>query len=275
MYRFLFSRRWLGVWAALLVLVPAFIALGRWQLDRFDQRVTANRLIQTNLAAAPVPVERLAPPGAVVPRAEVWRRATAIGRYDEDRQRLVRNRTSNGRTGFHVLVPLVTESGTAVLVDRGWIPAGETARDTPVPPPAPPGTVTVIGRLRASQHGSTGGPDMPAGQIAKIDIGRLSGELDLPLDGGYLELVEEKPAASPAPVPPGVPELSTGPHLAYAVQWFLFAIGAVIGVGYLARREALDLRAAAVDGAEPAEPDDARSGEPERLTSPPRPPSPP
>ena len=260
MYRFLLSRRWLGVWAALLVLVPAFIALGRWQLDRFDQRVTANRLIRANLAAAPVPVERLAPPGAVVPKAEVWRRVSAVGRYDEDRQRLVRNRISNGRTGFHVLVPLVTESGTAVLVDRGWIPPGETARDTPVPPPAPSGTVTLIGRLRASQHGSIGGSDMPAGQIAKIDIGLLSGELGLPLYGGYLELVQEQPAASPAPVPAEVPELSTGPHLAYAVQWFLFAIGAVIGVGYLARREALELRAA---------------GEPERLTSPPRPPSPP
>ena len=275
MYRFLLSRRWLGVWAALFVLVPAFIALGRWQLDRFDQRVTTNRMIHANLAAEPVPVERLAPPGTVVPRAEVWRRASAVGRYDEDRQRLVRNRANNGRTGFHVLVPLITESGTAVLVDRGWIPAGETARDTPAPPPAPSGTVTVVGRLRASQHGSTGGSDMPAGQIAKIDIGRLSGELGLPLYGGYLELVEEQPAASPAPVPPEVPELSTGPHLAYAVQWFLFAIGAVVGVGYLARREALDLRAAAADRAKAAAADRAKAAEPDRLTAPPRPPSPP
>jgi len=260
-YRFLLSRRWLGVWAALLVLVPAFIALGRWQLDRFDQRVAANRLIRANLAAAPVPVDRLAPPDTAVPKAAVWRPVSATGRYDQDRQRLVRNRTDNGRTGFHVLVPLVTESGTAVLVDRGWIPPGETARATPVPPPVPPGTVTVIGRLRASQHGSTGGTDMPPGQIAKIDIGRLSSELGLPLYGGYLELAEEQPTASPAPVPPDVPELSTGPHLAYAVQWFLFAIGAVVGVGYLARREALDLQA-------------AEAGEPDRLTALPRPPSP-
>src|SRR4029450_6849565 len=102
---------------------------------------------------------------------------------------------------------------------------------------------SVIARLRAAQHGSIGGSDMPAGQIAKIDIGLLSGELGLPLYGGYLELVQEQPAASPAPEPAEVPELSTGPHLAYAVQWFLFAIGAVIGVGYLARREALELRA--------------------------------
>ena len=267
MYRFLLSRRWLGVWAALLVVVPAFILLGRWQLDRFDHRVNANRLIRANLAAAPVPVERLAPPGAVVPKAEVWRRVSAVGEYDEGRQRLVRNRPNNGRIGFHVLVPLITESGTAVLVDRGWIPPGETARDTPVPPPAPSGTVTVIGRLRASQHGSIGGSDMPAGQIAKIDIGRLSGELGLPLYGGYLELIEEQPAANPAPVLPEVPEMSTGPHLAYAVQWFLFAIGAVVGVGYLARREALDLRLAKASSAQPPEP--------EPLTAPPRPPSPP
>src|SRR5262245_27823752 len=163
------SRRWLGVWAALFVLVPAFIALGRWQLDRFDQRVTKNRMIHANLAAEPVPVERLAPPGTVVPKAEVWRRASAVGRYDEDRQRLVRNRANNGRTGFHVLVPLITESGTAVLVDRGWIPAGETARDTPAPPPAPSGPAPGAARLRAPQQGPTAGPTRPAGQAARLN----------------------------------------------------------------------------------------------------------
>ena len=254
MYRFLLSRRWLGMFAALLVVVPAFIALGRWQLDRFDHRVAANRQIRTNLAAAPTPIERLAPPGTPVPSAEVWRRGTATGHYDPADQRLVRNRTDQGRPGFHVVIPLVTESGTAVLVNRGWIPAGETARDSPVPPAAPIGTVTVTGRLRASQHGSTGGAGMPPGQIVKINLDQLSGELGVPLYGGYLELIDERPTAVPAPVPPEVPALSSGPHLAYAVQWFLFAIGVVVGVGYLARREAIELR--------------------ESVTAPPRPPSP-
>jgi cytochrome oxidase assembly protein ShyY1 len=176
-YRFLLSRRWLGVWAALLVVIPAFIALGRWQLDRFDQRVTANRLIRTNLAAAPVPVERLARPARLLQgrglapgvRGAVRRGPAAAGR----------NRTSNGRTGFHVLIPLVTESGTAVLVDRGWIPAGETA-GTPGAAAGPTRYGHGDRPAAGVRHGSTGGSDMPAGQIAKIDIGRLSGELGLP-----------------------------------------------------------------------------------------------
>ena len=95
---------------------------------------------------------------------------------------------------------------------------------------------------------------MPPGQIVKINLDQLSGELGVPLYGGYLELTDERPTAVSAPVPPAVPALSSGPHLAYAVQWFLFAIGVVVGVGYLARREAVELR--------------------ESVTAPPRPPSP-
>ncbi|MCI0687739.1 MAG: SURF1 family protein [Sporichthyaceae bacterium] len=251
MYRFLLTRRWLGVWAALLVLVPAFILLGRWQLDRFDQRVAANRLIETNLAAAPAPVEQLAPVGGSVSRTDQWRRVTASGHYDLAGQRLVRHRSNHGRPGFHVLVPLLTESGPAVLVDRGWIPVGERATDSPTPPAPPTGVVSVLGRLRLAQPGAITAAGMPPGQIAKINTSELSGALGHPLHAGYVELVAERPAPATASVLAEVPRLSTGPHLAYAVQWWLFAIGAVIGVGYLARREAADLRAAATDPAVP------------------------
>ena len=54
----------------------------------------------------------------------------------------------------------------------------------------------------------------------------------------YLRLLEQRPPnplALPAPVP--LPPLDEGPHLSYAVQWFIFGSIAVIGYVVLAMRE--------------------------------------
>lgn len=249
MYGFLLTRRWLGIWAALVVVLPSFAALGMWQLDRFEQRRAANTLVEHNLVAEPVPIEQLVRAGGGVSPSDQWRRVSAAGEYQPADQRLVRRRANQGRPGFHVLTPLITESGTAVLVNRGWIPAGQTALDTPAAPPPPAGTVAVVGRIRPAQRQR--GADPPAGQITQIDTTRLAAELGYPLYAGYIELIGEEPRVPTAPVPPPQPSYSTGPHLAYGVQWFLFAIGAVIGIGYLAHREAAELRAAAVTATPP------------------------
>jgi cytochrome oxidase assembly protein ShyY1 len=76
----------------------------------------------------------------------------------------------------------------------------------------------------------------------------------------YVDLVESQPAEStglPEPLP--APDLSEGPHLSYAVQWFIFAtcvaIGWVLAVrhSFTQRRRALS---AAGDADRPATTDD-------------------
>jgi cytochrome oxidase assembly protein ShyY1 len=56
--------------------------------------------------------------------------------------------------------------------------------------------------------------------------------------GGYVELVSQTPDTKPSPTLLDTPGLSEGPHLAYAVQWYLFATIAVGGFCYLLFREA-------------------------------------
>ena len=56
-----------------------------------------------------------------------YARVRATGRYDAAHQLLVRNRPLEGQVGYYVLTPLVTDAGPALLVDRGWVPAGATA----------------------------------------------------------------------------------------------------------------------------------------------------
>ncbi|HEX5950122.1 MAG TPA: hypothetical protein VFZ96_03895, partial [Actinomycetota bacterium] len=56
-----------------------------------------------------------------------------------------------------------------------------------------------------------------------------------------MQLEEQSPAQDgDMPVVVPRPELDEGPHLSYAVQWFIFATIALVGFVVLARREARD-----------------------------------
>src|SRR5690606_10353413 len=98
-----------------------FIWLGFWQLHRWEVKSAAADLQEHNLAADPVPVDELTEPGTDLDPADRWRRATLTGTYDGEHELLVRNRDGSQGVGLHVLTPLVTEDGTALLVNRGWV----------------------------------------------------------------------------------------------------------------------------------------------------------
>ncbi|RJL32055.1 SURF1 family protein [Bailinhaonella thermotolerans] len=264
MYRFLLSPRWLGLHVVVLLVIPAFILLGKWQYGRFEERSVIAARAERNLAAAAVPLETLNAPGRPVP-AELRRRAVTVsGRYDTARELVVRRRTQNSRLGFYVITPLVSGDRT-VIVNRGWVPAGATALEAPKVPPAPAGQVTVTGRLQPSETtASTGIKDRggtPAGQVLLIDVPALAKSLPGQVYGGYVELTKQEPAGAPAPEPVPPPDVGGGGglNLAYAVQWWVFAVIAVGGWFFLVRREARD-RASGPDSsatAGPAEPGEA------------------
>ncbi|MFV2120764.1 SURF1 family protein, partial [Streptomyces sp. Act-28] len=252
MYRFLLSRQWVILTLVTLVLIPVMVELGFWQFHRHERRVAQNALIADNLRAEPVPVTELTSPGHAVPRADHWRHATATGTFDTAHEVVVRRRTNaDDRVGMHVLTPLLLDDGRAVLVNRGWVPAAADQRAYPDVPPAPKGRVTVVGRLMADQTtGSSGIKDLrglPPRQVMLINSAQQAERMDRRVLGGYLELTAPLPAeGSPEPVPEPDHE-SIGSHMAYAVQWWLFAAGVPVGWVTLVRRERRD-RAAAEGG---------------------------
>jgi cytochrome oxidase assembly protein ShyY1 len=157
------------------------------------------------------------------------------GEFDDSAQVLLRLRQVEGRSGVHVLTPLVPDDGPAVLVDRGFIASGSSTQSIDVPPP-PTGTVEVVGRLHRSEAGRGSGldADTTPPSIRFVDLAPLAQEQGLDLAPVWVESIEPLPddlVAVPAPT------LSAGPSLIYAVQWFLFAIIAVGGFVVLARRE--------------------------------------
>ncbi|MEE1941528.1 SURF1 family protein [Streptomyces sp. TRM 70361] len=245
------SRQWVILALVALLLIPAMVRLGFWQWNRHEERVARNELIAASLAADPVPVDELTAPGRGPADGDRYRPVTATGTYDTRDEVVVRQRTGAGkRIGYHVLTPLVRADGTAVLVNRGWIPTGEDLTRFPDVPPAPTGEVTVTGRLMPDERTGEGVKEkegLPPRQVMLIDSGRLARELDRPVLGGYLALAEtspepsgEQPELLPEPDHNGI-----GAHLAYAFQWWLFAAAVPVGWVVLVRRELRDRAAEA------------------------------
>ncbi|MET9698021.1 SURF1 family protein [Streptomyces sp. NPDC006529] len=277
MYRFVLTRQWLGLHLLALVLIPSMIQLGFWQFHRHEHRVAQNELIAANLAAEPAPMTALTSPGHVVPRADFWRAVTATGTYDPAHEVVVRMRTSNdGKVGFQVVTPLVLGDGRVVLVNRGWVPGGGDPRAYPAVPAAPAGQVTVTGRLKADEVEGDGGitdrKGLPDRQVMLVNSAQQARYLGKPVLGGYLELTGPvPPGGSPQPV--GEPDHdSIGPHMAYAVQWWLFTAAVPVGWVILVRREKRDREEAAAKAAAGAEGDGGGAGpggsaEPEHATA--------
>lgn len=234
--RFLVSRQWVVRIVGGLVLATAFVLLGLWQLDRNEQRQARNAAIQAGLEQPAETIEDMLAPGEPVATDQEWRTVLVSGRYDESGQLALRLRPQGGQAGIHVLTPLVTDSGTTVLVDRGFLAA--SGADVPELPAPPQGEVDVVGRVRSSEDGGERTGDPSTGMIRYVDLDVLAAAMSRPLYGGWLELVDQDPPPEQtlALVPP--PELESGPHLSYAIQWFAFAVIGVGGFVLLVRAEA-------------------------------------
>ena len=111
--------------------------------------------------------------------------------------------------------------------------AGAGARDLPAVPPAPGGTVTVVGAVRLPER-AVGRAETLDGrrQARAISPGQLAGVLPYPVLGGYVTIRQD--GLKPVPVE----YEGTLQNGGYALQWWAFAALTLVGFGYLARRHA-------------------------------------
>lgn len=232
-----FLRRWGGYLALVIVFAIACAFLSWWQWSRRAETVAEIAKIEANYDAPPVPLGDVLTGPDDADDAAKWRPVALTGEYLPDQQLLVRNRPRNSDAGFEVLVPLRLVDGTVFVVDRGWIPAGETLETPDSVPDAPEGDVTVVVRLKPGEP-EIPGRGAPAGQLATVrlpDVAALVGEPTY--TGMYGLLVSEDPAAADRPLAAERPAEDEGPHLSYALQWIAFGILAFIGLVWAVRRE--------------------------------------
>jgi surfeit locus 1 family protein len=244
-----------------LACVLVFVRLGFWQLSRLQERRAHNALVTARQDGTPVPVGDVLrlDRGPDDVEGQVYRNVSATGRWRPDEQVLIRNRTYDGAPGFEVVTPLSLGDGTAVAVDRGWIPMSAALGDAAAYAP-PAGPVTVTGVVAATQEREgMGGADPAEGRLrdlARVDVGRLGQQVDERLYPAYVVLRAQQPTGGQLPLPVPPPVLDDGPHLNYAGQWFIFATLTVVVYPLLLRRTARH-RAADERGAGPVEVTDA------------------
>lgn len=236
-WRFVFSRRWLGYLAAVVVFAIACVGLANWQLARREEARTEIERVDANWDAAPVPVDAvLGSLDAWNPEAK-WTPVALSGEYLIEEQLLVRGRPYDDKPGFAVLVPLRLDDGSVFIVDRGWVPAGNEQDAPDAVPAAPSGPVSVVVRLKAGEP-VVPGRSAPEGQVATINLPQVQEKIGEQIyTGAYGLLASEDPEPATRPAPTKKPIPDEGPHLSYAFQWLVFGIMGFAGLGWAIRQE--------------------------------------
>jgi surfeit locus 1 family protein len=236
--RILFSRQY---WWATLVVILGMVVLARlgiWQLDRLEQRKARNAEIVRQLELPPLSLtdETLAEDDLTGLKN---RRATARGEFDFAHQMALLYQNLQDTPGIHLITPLVIEgSSQALLVDRGWVPIDQAAPEN-WPQFDEPGPVSVTGFIQLSQTlPARAGKDAqqiplePLSEWYRVDIEAIQAQVPYELLPIYI--LESPPDEGDANLPYQVKpqfDLSDGPHLGYAIQWFIFSL--ILGIVYV------------------------------------------
>ena len=236
-WKFAFTRRWAGYLALTILFAAVCSGLGLWQLSRRAEALAEMDKVETNYAADPVPLAEALPGLESFSESQKWQPVVMTGTYLRDDELIVRNRPLQINPGFEVLTPLLLSDGSVFIVNRGWLPTGETADAPTSVPAAPSGEVTVVARLKAGEP-LLAGRSATGNQIATINLEEVAGRLDLPTyTGAYGLMATEDPAPEERPVAVTRPVKDEGPHLSYAFQWFVFALMGFVGLGWAMRQE--------------------------------------
>jgi surfeit locus 1 family protein len=156
-----------------------------------------------------------------------WRIIRTAGTFDPTQTILIRNRYFEGKYGFEYLTLFETVDGQKFWVDRGWLVAGKDALTAPIVPFTPSEKVEVVGRLRLDTS-------LPQGSFFALPtsgeglVSKWNAQKEVLTEPYYLDL-QSGSWLSAVKVPAQLPELSDGPHMAYALQWVFFA--GLVGYG--------------------------------------------
>ena len=221
-------------WGVHLLMVAAVVVtglLGRWQLDVWREHRADTSTAVTR--ESPVALDDVLGPDDAFPAGGVGRPVVVEGRWDQAHTVLVSGKERDGRTGYWVVTPVVTGTGSAVPVVRGW------AEDPSQAPSPPTGQASLVGLLQPPED--TGVPDDDPGDdvLPELSITDLLPRAPYDLYGGYVVATDRDvpggtsatgmaglAAVTPAHLPG--PDAATAlRNLLYAFQWWVFGAFAI------------------------------------------------
>jgi len=214
------ARGWVLLGAALLA-SGVTARLGVWQLDRAREKQQLQARLDERRALPPLQGEAL-PHSAVEVPAAVDRAALLQGRWLAERTVLLDNRPMNGRPGFYPVTPLVLSDGSAVLVQRGWLPRDVQERTRIAPYTTAIGEVQLLGRIAPQVPRLYEFEAAASGPIRQnLDLDSFARETRLALRPWVL-IQDETAGSKPDGLLRQWPAPATGvdKHHGYAFQWF-------------------------------------------------------
>ncbi len=220
---------------ALTVLVALVCAgLGSWQLSRLFERRARNRLAieQSQLAKVDLATQSLEGPIG-------FRRVRVAGQFDPTHPFVIRGRLFQGTPGIQVITPLrLPNRDTVILVNRGFVPSPDAISTYGPERYAEPVDADFEGIAVAIPDEGDGQPLIgPDGETwRRLDRTAMASRLPYPIAPYYV--IRTADSTTPdhtirgrsLPVRLEAPPLDDGPHLSYAVQWFLIG-GSALGFG--------------------------------------------
>ncbi len=214
-----------------VLLLPALIGLGVWQLQRADEKADIDERWEQRRQQAAVAIGSVDPTDT---QSLQYLPVKLHGTFLPGKYFLLDNRVYRGKFGNEVLAVMALDSGGAVLVNRGWIAADASRRSLPEVPEAE-GHLTVAGHVYVS----------PGKPYLLADVGLEPG---WPKRIQAIEMDKLAPAlgkVAPSPLFPYAVRIDSGQagaltvdwqvinvspekHTGYAVQWFTMAFALFI-----------------------------------------------
>lgn len=205
-----------------IILLVLLIYLGNWQLSRSYEKQSILQAQQTAIHVKPIELSKLSDAEGSISR---YLPVKAIGHYDVTHQFLLENQVLNGKVGYLVLTPFVlNDRSNAVLVNRGWLPAGQNRLILPdvtitTPPTEIEGRINWFPSVGLILAGAEQPSENWPSRVQVVNSRLLSEKLGYPLRNFQIELAENQPNGyqrswqTSTLMPPEQ-------HKAYAFQWF-------------------------------------------------------
>nr|ACY25391.1 uncharacterized conserved protein COG3346 [uncultured Actinomycetes bacterium] len=208
-----------ALFKSLIALLLIILCLwgSQWQYHRGVDRHARNAVIENRIAQLPIELAAVKSNFADYE----WQTVEVVGSFNPDKQILLRNRYHDGRYGYEVLTLFTSADNKSFWVDRGWVQAGATATTPPVVTALPQGEVSISGRLRLDSS-------LPRGSFFALPgkgeglVSELNAQSQLNTEKFYIDLLSGSDKSLTPEVSAQLPELSDGPHMAYALQWIFF-----------------------------------------------------
>lgn len=211
----------------------AFTLLGNWQSRRAEEKRALGQAFDQALRSPPIALAAGADTASLIRR-----HVAARGRFVAEHTVFLDNKLRGGSAGYEVVTPLrLAGSEWHVLVDRGWVAAPPSRASLPEVRTPVANDLEIDGiALDRLPHALEAGAAPPGKVRQNLDIAGFAAETGLRLEPLVIQQHSEDHDGLARDWPR--PDFGVDKHQSYALQWYSFAVLAVILLIVLSTRRA-------------------------------------